>query len=230
MTLPADRRRAVLRTSLGVGVATGAYGVSFGALATASGLDVLQACALSLLAFSGASQFAFVGVVSGGGPLLSGTATSVLLGARNGFYGLRIAEILRVRGARRLAAAQLTIDESTAVAVAQPEEAAARLGFWSTGLSIYVLWNLATLVGALGGTAMGDPATWGLDAAAPAAFLALVAPRLQGRRPVLVAVVAAVLALALVPVSPAGVPVMAGALLAVTGAVLVRASTTSAGA
>ncbi|NHC44584.1 AzlC family ABC transporter permease [Motilibacter aurantiacus] len=224
MTLPPERRRAVLRTSLGVGVATGAYGVSFGALATASGLDVLQACALSLLAFSGASQFAFVGVVAGGGALLSGTATSVLLGARNGFYGLRIAEILRVRGVRRLAAAQLTIDESTAVAVAQPEEPAARLGFWSTGLAIYVLWNLATLVGAIGGTAMGDPAEWGLDAAAPAAFLALVAPRLQGRRTVLVAVVAALLALALVPVSPAGVPVMAGALLAVTGAVLVRAS------
>src|SRR4051794_35576938 len=161
--------RAALRTSLGVGAATGAYGVSFGALGTASGLSVLQTCALSLLAFSGASQFAFVGVVSGGGALLSGTATSILLGARNGLYGLRIAGPLGVRGLRRVAAAQVTIDESTAVALAQPTERSARVGFWATGLSIYVLWNLATLIGALGGSALGDPGAWGLDAAAPAA-------------------------------------------------------------
>ncbi len=210
-------RRRVARTSLGVGLATGAYGVSFGALATGSGLSVTQSCALSVLAFSGASQFAFVGIAAGGGSPLSGAATAGLLGVRNALYGLRLAPLLALsdrRHLRKAVGAQLVVDESTAVALGQDDERSARLGFWATGAAIYVLWNLATLLGALGGSALGDPRTFGLDAAVPAAFVALLAPRLHGRVEWTVALAAAVVALLLVPVAPAGVPVIAAALVA----------------
>jgi predicted branched-subunit amino acid permease len=216
------QRRGIVRTALGVGVATGAYGVSFGALASASGLTVLQACALSVLAFTGASQFALVGVLGAGGGAVSGTATAVLLGSRNALYGLRLAPLLGLRGLRRLVGAQLVIDESTAVAVSQQGAAsphaavrAGQLGFWATGLSVYVLWNLATLLGALGGAAIGDPRAYGLDAAVPAAFLALLAPRLRGRDPWAVAVAAAFVAVLVVPLVPVGAPVLVAALVAV---------------
>ncbi|HYY11042.1 MAG TPA: AzlC family ABC transporter permease, partial [Kineosporiaceae bacterium] len=112
-------RAAVLRQALSIGVATGAYGVSFGALAVAGGLTVAQACALSLVMFTGGSQFAFVGVVGAGGSPVAAVATATLVGARNGFYGLQMARLLRPRGWRRPLAAQVTIDESTAVATTQ---------------------------------------------------------------------------------------------------------------
>lgn len=215
----AARRRSVLRTSLGVGVATGVYGLSFGALATAGGLSVAQACALSVLMFTGASQFAFVGVVAAGGNPVSGAATAVLLGSRNALYGLRLSGLIGLRRSWRALGAQLVIDESTAVALGQREDGegdkAARLGFWATGAAVYVLWNLATLLGALVGSAVGDPRRYGLDAAVPAAFVALLAPRLRGRAAALVAVLAAGIALLLVPWAPAGVPVLAAALVAV---------------
>lgn len=208
-------RSGVVRTSLAVGTATGAYGVSFGALGTTSGLSVIQTCALSVLAFTGASQFALIGVLGAGGGAVSGTATALLLGSRNALYGLRLAPLLQVSGWRRALAAQLVIDESTAVAVAQedPREGnrAGRLGFWTAGLSVYVLWNVATLIGALAGTALGDPRTYGLDAAVPAAFLALLAPRLRGREPWAVAVAASLVALVAVPHVPVGAPVLLAA-------------------
>jgi predicted branched-subunit amino acid permease len=208
-------RGRVLRTALGIGIATGAYGVSFGALSTASGLTVTQTCALSVLVFTGASQFALVGVLGAGGGAVSGAATALLLGSRNALYGLRLAPLLELRGLRRVIGAQLVIDESTAVAVAQADPRVARLGFWSAGLAVYVLWNGATLVGALAGATMGDPRVYGLDAAVPAAFLALLAPRLRGREPWSVALAAAVLALLAVPVVPIGAPVLFAALVAV---------------
>ena len=210
------------RTALGVGVATGAYGVSFGALATASGLSVTQACALSVLTFTGASQFAFTGVLAAGGSPLSGAATATLLGTRNALYGLRLSALLGARGAGRAVAAQLVIDESTAVALGQEERQAARLGFWATGAAVYLLWNLATLVGALAGAGLGDPRTYGLDAAVSAAFVALLAPRLRGRGPWAVALASAAVALLLVPAAPAGVPVLAAALVAVVAGLPAR--------
>lgn len=217
-------RRRVVADSLGVGAATGAYGVSFGALGTTSGLDVLQTCVLSLLAFTGASQFAFVGVVAAGGAPVTGAVTSVLLGSRNLFYGLSIASVLRLRGVRRVLGAHLVIDESTAVALAQRHPALGRLGFWWTGASVLVLWNLSTLLGALAGTAIGDPRTYGLDAAVGAAFLGLLWPRLDGRLPRLVALCGAAVAAGLVPSTPAGLPIIAGGAMAVTlGLVLGRA-------
>jgi branched chain amino acid efflux pump len=209
-------RRAVVRNAAGVGFAVGAYGLSFGALATTSGLSIAQACALSVLTFTGGSQFALVGVIGAGGSPAAGVVSALLLGVRNSLYGLRLAPTLRVTGGHRLVAAQLVIDESTAMAVAQDDDRAARLGFWSTGLAVFVCWNLATLIGAVGATALGDPQALGLDAAVGAAFLALLWPRLTGRGPWTTALVAGAVALALTPHFPAGVPVLVAGLVAVT--------------
>lgn len=209
------RRRQVQRQALSVGLATGAYGVSFGALGVAAGLSVLQTCALSVLLFSGGSQFAFVGIVGGGGSGAAAVATSTLLGLRNGLYGLQLTRLLRLTGVRRLVGAQLTIDESTAVSIGQPEVAGSRLGFWLTGSSVFVLWNLTTLVGAIVGNTLGDPKQYGLDAAAASAFLALLWPRLKAREAQAVAVSAAFVAIVLSPFVPAGVPVLAAGLTAV---------------
>jgi len=212
-TSPADRR-PVLRQAISVAVASGTYGISFGALSVASGLDLVQTMALSLLMFTGGSQFAFVGVLAAGGAGGTAAATAGLLGLRNGFYGLQMAPLLATRGWRRPVAAQLTIDESTAVGVAQSRLDLTRFGFWATGLSVFVLWNCATLAGAVIGDALGDPRRYGLDAAAAAAFLALVWPRLRPRLSKLVAAGAAVLATVLIPRAPAGVPVLAAVLVA----------------
>ncbi len=213
--LPATRRREVLRESMYVGGATGAYGISFGALSVAAGLDVWQTQALSLLLFSGGSQFAVVGILGAGGGGAAAVATSTLLGVRNGLYALQTSRVLGVHGIRRLAAAQLTIDESTAVGLAQPEPAAQRRGFWLTGAAVFLGWNLMTLAGALLGNALGDPRQWGLDAAAAAAFAALLWPRLRSRDAAATAVLAVFVALTTSPFLPAGVPVILAALAAV---------------
>jgi predicted branched-subunit amino acid permease len=210
-----EPNRRVLRDSLGVGVATGAYGLSFGALAVAGGFSIPEACVLSLLMFTGGSQFALVSTVTNGGSGAAGAATAVLLGSRNALYGLSLSSLLRVRGARRAAAAQLVIDESTAMAVGQDNERDARFGFYATGLAVFALWNLATLIGALGASAIDDPSTYGLDAAAAAAFVALLAPRMTSRRAWIVAAGAMVVALALTPLVTPGVPVLCAAMVAV---------------
>jgi predicted branched-subunit amino acid permease len=198
-----------------VGLATGAYGISFGALASAAGLSVPQAAALSLLMFTGASQFAFVAVAASP---LSGAASAVLLGTRNALYGLRLSTLLA--GQPRVLAAQLVIDESTAMAVANEDDSdLARTAFWWTGLGVYVCWNAATVLGALGADALSDPGVLGLDAAAPAAFVALLAPRLRGREPWAVALAAALVAVVATPLTPAGVPVLVAALVAVAAGV-----------
>ena len=201
----------IVRDGLTVGVATGAYGISFGAVSVAAGLDIWQTCALSLLVFTGASQFALVGVVASGGAALSGAATALLLGVRNSLYGLRLAPMLAWSGWRRVAAAHLVLDESTAMTVNRVGTRDARTGFLSAGISVFVLWNAATLAGALAGASLGDPGTFGLDAAVGAAFLALLWPRLRSRTNQLVAVLAVAVALGLVPVTAAGVPVLAAA-------------------
>ena len=215
------RVRGIRSNALGIGIATGAYGLSFGAISIASGLDPLQTQALSILMFTGGSQFALVGVLAAGGGALAAIVTATLLGARNGLYALHIAPLLRVTGWRRLVAAQLTIDESTAMALAneQPVEGedpgeASRLAFWSTGLAIFVLWNIGTLLGAVGASLLSDPALLGLDAAIPAGFLALLWPRLRGREAWAVAAAGAALALVLIPITRPGVPVLASALIA----------------
>jgi len=209
----------VLRRSLAIGVSTGLYGVSFGALSVAAGLSVWATVALSALMFTGGSQFAFVGVLGAGGSGVAAVATASLLGARNGFYALQLAPALGVTGVRRLAAAQLTIDESTAMSVTQTTTAARRLGFWATGVAVFVCWNASTAVGAVVGDRLGDPRRYGLDAVAAAAFVALLWPRLSARQPRVVAVAAAVVAAASVPALPAGVPVLVAGLVAVVAGV-----------
>lgn len=212
-----SQRREVWREGLGVAIATSAYGVSFGALAVASGLDVWQTCVLSLMMFTGGSQFAFIGVFAAGGiaALPSAVASAALLGVRNVAYGMRMSPIIGSGFWRRTAAAQITIDESTAVAVSQGTPALGRLGFWVTGLGVFVGWNITTLVGALLGDVLGDPKSWGLDAAAAAAFLALLWPRLKQRQAIAVGVAAAVIAASLTPVLMPGLPVLLAAVVAV---------------
>lgn len=212
---PSTSDRSVVADSLGVSAAVGLYGISFGAIATASGLSVWQACALSLLVFTGASQFAFVGVVAAGGSALAGAVTAALLGSRNMFYGIALVPRLQLSRPGRVAAAHLVIDESTAMAITRVTTRQARIGFFWTGLGVFTLWNLSTLLGALAGEALGDPRAYGLDAAVGAAFLGLLWPRLQTRRGRGVALVGAAVAAGLVPIAPAGVPIIVGGMAAV---------------
>jgi len=217
---PATRRR-ITSSAIGIGLATGAYGLSFGAISVASGLDALQTQALSLLMFTGGSQFALVGVLGAGGGAVAAVLTAWLLGARNSMYALSMAPTLRVSGWRRLAAAEITIDESTAMALSHPEPVtAARHAFWSTGIAVYVLWNIGTLLGALGAAAIGDPGTLGLDAAIPAAFMALLWPRLVGRSMWALAAAGASVALILTPILRPGLPVLAAGVVALIAAAL----------
>lgn len=218
MSAPPDpHARRAWRDGLGVALATSAYGVSFGALAVASGLDIWQTCVLSLLMFTGGSQFAFVGVIGAGGLAAapSAIASASLLGVRNVAYGMRMSPVIGAGGWRRAAAAQFTIDESTAVSLAQRTPRARLVGFWVTGVGIYLGWNLSTLAGALLGDVLGDPKAYGLDAAAAAAFLALLWPRLRRRQPIAVGIAAAVVATLLTPVMMPGVPVLLAAVVAV---------------
>lgn len=211
--------RGVVSTSIGVGLATGLWGVSFGALSVSAGLDVWQTQVLSLLMFSGGSQFAFVGIIAaagtGGAALGAAVVSAWILGVRNGFYALRMAPILRVVGLGKIIPAVLTIDESVAVATAQTSESDQKRGFWVTGLAVFLFWNLMTLAGALLGNTLGDPKAWGLDAVAAAAFLGLIWPRLVERQAFAVATLALVVATLTTPALPAGAPVLLAGVVAV---------------
>lgn len=207
------------RDGLLLGLAVGTSGLAFGAAAVASGLSVAQACVLSLVGFTGASQFALAASVAGGGSLIAGTASAVLLGSRNGLYGLRLAGLLAFRGPARLLGALGITDESTALALGQPGRASARAGFLATFASLYLTWNAATLAGALGAGRLGSPDAVGLDVVGPAAFLALLWPRLgEGRDQRLVALGGSVIALATTPFCPAGLPVVLAAAAALAAA------------
>ena len=211
-------RRAIVRDALGIGIASGAYALSFGAIATTAGLSLLQTASLSVLMFTGASQFALVGVIGSGGSVWAGAATAALLGTRNGLYGLRLSTLLNVHGLRRLLASHFVIDETTAMAIARTDDRDARFAFWATGVALFVLWNLGTLVGALATHALSNPKVLGLDAAPPAAFLALLAPRLRSREPIAIALGAGAVALIVVPFVPAGTPLLiVAALVALIG-------------
>jgi predicted branched-subunit amino acid permease len=206
-----------IRQAVSVALAVSTYGVSFGALGVASGLDIWQTCVLSLLMFSGGSQFALIGVLASGGVAAGPAAITgaILLGTRNAIYAMRMGPIIGPGLWKRTAAGHLTIDESTAVSTAQHTLRGQRRGFWWTGVLIFVGWNLTTLIGAFIGDALGDVSRYGLDAAAAAAFLGLLWPRLKQLQPVVVAVAAAVVAAVLTPVLPAGLPVLVAALVAV---------------
>ena len=209
--------RSPVAASITLGAAVGVFGVSFGVLAVASGLSVAKTCALSLLVFTGASQFAAVGIVGTGGSPLAAIASALLLASRNSAYGLVLAPDIRGPWWRRLLAAQLVIDETTAMATAQPDRRDRVRAFWATGLAIFVCWNVGTLLGALGGGVIGDPAALGLDAAFPAGFLVLIAPHLRRMEGKVAAALGAGIALVLVPLAPAGVPIIAAGAAALIG-------------
>ena len=216
--MPGSGRRKVIRDALGISIASGAYALSFGAIASTSGLSLLQTVSLSLLMFTGASQFALVGIVGSGGSVWAGAATAALLGTRNALYGVRLSSLLKVGGLRHLGAAQFVIDETTAMAIARDDENDGRFAFWVTGLLLFAFWNLGTFIGALATNALPDPKVLGLDAAPPAAFLALLAPRLRAREPLTIALAAGLVALICLPFVPAGVPLLiVAALVALYG-------------
>jgi predicted branched-subunit amino acid permease len=207
-------RSTTLRDAIGLGLAVGLYGAAFGAAADAAGLSLWQTVTLSALMFTGASQFALVGVLGAGGGALAAVGSALLLGTRNTVYGVRLVPLLQPRGPRRFAMAHWVIDETTAMSLAAPDRGMARLAFLATGTTIYLTWNATTVVGALGAAALGGAAQAALDAVVPAAFLALLWPRLRPpfaeatvqRR---VALGGAAVALALTPFVPPGVQVIA---------------------
>ena len=220
-----DERELIRRArsqGVQVALAVSLYGVSFGALAVISGFSVAQTMVLSLVMFSGASQFALIGVIATGGAAagFAAVASAGLLGIRNGLYALRMSPIVGPGALKRLVAAQLTVDESTAVGSAQSSLESNRAGFWTTAILLYTGWNIATLLGALLGDVLGDVRTWGLDAAAAAAFLGLVWPRLQAREPIAVALAAGFLTAILLPALPAGVPILVVAVLTIVLALI----------
>lgn len=226
-----QRRRGIIHNSVAIGIAVGIYGLSFGALAVAGGFAIWQAMVLSLVMFTGGSQFAYVGVVTAGGSAVAAAGAALLLGARNTLYGVAVRPMLDLRGWQRPFAAHLTIDESTAMALANEdptEPRAARTAFWATGIAVFAGWNIATLVGALGAASLGDPARWGLDAMVPAAFLALLWPRLTSRNAITVALAAGALAIVTTPFLPPGLPVLLGAVVAVIAAFVRPPQTTLA--
>jgi predicted branched-subunit amino acid permease len=207
-----------VRDGVLLGLAVGFSGLAFGAAAASAGLSPWQACTLSLLAFTGASQFALAGAIASGGGLLAGTIGAVLLGSRNALYSLRLASLLEVRGLRRAVAALGVIDETTAITLAQPDQATAQAGFRATFTSLYLTWNLATLFGVLGAGSLGNPQSYGLDVIGPAAFLALIWPRLAGGGTErAVAALGAAIALGATPLLPPGVPVITAAVAALAG-------------
>ena len=209
------KKNPVDRTALSVAFTVGLYGAAFGAAGVTAGFSILQTCLLSILLFSGASQFAVVGIMGAGGAAISAIATATLLGFRNALYGLQMAPILKVSGLKRVLAAQITIDESTAVATLQENDEDRKRGFYITGVGVYIFWNLFTYLGALGASAIGDPSVWGLDAAVPAAFCGLIWPRLKNKKQFLVSAIAIGWALLLTPTAPAGIPIITTVLLAV---------------
>lgn len=220
--LSAGERREIAAASLTLGAAVGLFGVVFGVGAVTAGASVLQAVVMSLIVFTGASQFSAVSVLASGGTAAAALGGASILAARNTVYGLAMSRVIGGSLGRRLVAAQLTIDETTAMASAQGQAAAKRFAFWVTGAAVYVCWNTATLVGALVGSAV-NPETFGLDAAFPAGYVAMVAPQLRHRRGLVAGVLGAVICLVLIPFTPIGVPV-----LCASAAILIGLPTSSA--
>jgi predicted branched-subunit amino acid permease len=212
-------RRQIVANATSIGFAVAMYGVSFGALGTTTGLTIPQTMALSLLMFTGASQFTLVSTLASGGTAFTAVIASWLMGTRNAAYSMRMTPILNTSGVGRLVAVQLTIDESTAMGLAQDEEVfegrASRLAFWATGLSVYLLWNLATFIGAVSVSAIGDPKSFGLDAAIAAGLFALVWPQIRSRTDLSVAFGGALIALVFTPLVSPGVPVLAAAMVSI---------------
>ena len=204
---PGYRREAVVLC-----VAVGIIAMTFGVLADAAGFDLPRIVVLSALVFTGASQFAAVSAVASGGSGVAALGSALLIATRNALYGPVIARFLPRRLAIRLLGAHFVLDETTAMATAQPDERAAAGAFWFTGLLLWTLWNVGTVVGALLGAAIGNPGTWGLDTAFAASFVALLAPHVRTRPGQVAAFTGALIAVATLPTTPAGVPLLLASL------------------
>jgi len=208
-------RDQVLRNALSIALATALYAVSFGVLSVAAGFSVAQTCVMSVVTFTGASQFTFVSVIGSGAGPVAALAPALLLAARNSLYGISLRSVLTGSVAKRALLAQGVIDETTAMAHAQPEPAAKRRAFELTAVLLFFGWNVGTLAGALAGQGLGNPKDLGLDAMFPAVFVALLAPQLRNADARRAALAGGLVALALVSFVPAGLPIIAAGLVAV---------------
>lgn len=213
---PRDGFRYGLRASIPLCIAVGAFGVSFGVLARANGFGVFAPLVMSMTAFTGASQFAVVAVLGDGGGLGAAVTAAILLVARYVPIGISVAPAITGRVPSRILQSQLIIDESWAVAN-RGDGTFDRGALLGAGLAIYISWVVGTALGVIGGDALGDPEKFGLDAAFPALFLALLAPQLRGRTPVFAAVSGALIALALIPLARPGIPIIAASAACLAG-------------
>jgi branched chain amino acid efflux pump len=194
------------------------FGVAFGVASSEAGLSVWQASGFSVLVFTGSAQFAAVEVIGDGGSIAAAVAAGLLLNVRSLAFGVVMTSALPESRWRRALWSQLMIDESTAIGSTQDEVRWRRHGYLWGGLSVFVSWNLSTLVGAAGLSSAGDVVTdWGLDATIPAAFLALLWPRLTDPAQRRSAALGAVIALVLLPIAPPGVPIVAAAVGVIAG-------------
>ncbi|MEU3841779.1 AzlC family ABC transporter permease [Streptomyces sp. NPDC028635] len=192
-----------------VWVASGVVGVSFGAVCVAGGLPMWVPVVMSLVVYAGSAQFSAVGVLLAGGGPLAAAATGLLLNTRTAAFSLAVADVIGTGRLALLVGAHLVTDETVAFALAQADPARRRAAFWISGIGLFAVWNLGVLCGALAGTALGDTATYGLDAAFPAVLVALVLPALRADSAVRrSALLGAALAVAATPLVPAGVPVL----------------------
>ncbi|MBA8823480.1 4-azaleucine resistance transporter AzlC [Saccharopolyspora lacisalsi] len=197
-----------LRDVLSVAVAMSLVGASLGAIAVSKGMSLWLVTAMSALVFAGGSEFMAVGLITGGAAPITAVLGGVMLNARHFPYGLAIGNSLATSRRARLFGSHVMVDEAVAFALAENDPAARRRAYWTVGLVLYGVWAPSVFLGGLLGRHVGDPATFGLDAALPAALLALIIPSLRERSTLRAVVVGAVLALATTPLLPEGMPVM----------------------
>jgi 4-azaleucine resistance transporter AzlC len=204
------------RAAAPLAVAVGGFGISFGVLARSVGFGWLAPVVMSATTFAGSAQFAAVSILGDGGSIGAAITAALLLNARYGPIGVSVAPYLTGSLWSRLVRAQLVVDESWAIA-AEGDGRFDRRVLIGAGVVLYASWVLGTAIGAIAGEALGDPATLGLDAAFPALFLALLVPQLRGRTPLAAALLGAAIALALTPITPAGIPIIAASAACLLG-------------
>jgi len=212
----AANRREILSAAFTLSAAIGVIGFVFGVGVISAGGTVAHACVMSLLVFTGASQFSAVSVIASGGTTGAALGGAMLLAARNTVYGLAMSRYIEGSLPKRLVAAQLTIDETTAIATAQDRPEDKRYAFWATGIALFLCWNTGGVIGALVGGSI-NPETYGLDVAFPAAYVAMVLPHLRHRRGLIASALGAATCVVLIPFTPVGVPILCAAAAILVG-------------
>ena len=202
--------REGIRDIAPVCLASGVVGASFGAIAVGAGLPLWLPVLLSFVVFGGASQFLFIGIIAAGGSPIAAVVAGLLVNSRHLPFGMALGDVFGSGLLRRIAGSHLMIDESVAFALAEREPDRRSAAYWACGLGLFVCWNTGVLLGTVGGTIIGDPDAFGLDAAFPAVLLALVLPALRDVMTMRAALTGALIALATSMVLPAGLPVLLG--------------------